>query len=77
MIGFLSFGIFKSKDKVFYQWNFLFFGIYLSFMIYVFSDEENFKYGNSLVILFYGGMFVVSHFLIIGLLNIYKLMGKK
>jgi hypothetical protein len=77
MIGFLSFGLLKSNDKAFYKWNFLFFGIYFLIMIYVFSDAENFRYGNSLVVLFYGGIFVISHFVIIGILRLYKLIRKK
>tara|TARA_R110002033_G_scaffold170514_2_gene213230 strand:+ start:1241 stop:1525 length:285 start_codon:yes stop_codon:yes gene_type:complete len=74
---FLIFGLLKSKNKVFYKWNFLFFGIYLTIMIYVFSDSENFRYGNSLVVLFYGGIFVLSHFIIIGLIKLYKSVTKK
>lgn len=77
MIGFLSFGLFKSNDKTFYKWNFLFFGIYFLIMIYVFSDAKNFRYGNSLVVLFYGGIFVISHFVIIGILRLYKLIRNK
>lgn len=77
MIGFLSFGLFKSNDKEFYKWNFLFFGIYFLIMIYVFSDAENFRYGNSLVVLFYGGIFVISHFVIIGILRLYKSIRNK
>jgi len=46
-------------------------------MIYVFSDSENFRYGNSLVVLFYGGIFVISHFIIIGLIKLYKSVTKK
>ncbi len=77
MFGILSFGLFKSNDKAFYKWNFLFFGIYFLIMIYVFTDAENFKYGNSLAVLFYGGIFVISHFVIIGILKLYKLIRNK
>jgi hypothetical protein len=77
MFIFLFLGLLKSKNKAFYKWNFLFFGIYLSIMIYVFSDSENFRYGNSLVVLFYGGIFVLSHFIIIGIIKLYKSVTKK
>ena len=77
MFIFLIFGFLKSKNKAFYKWNFLFFGIYLSVMIYVFSDSENFKYGNSLAVLFYGGIFVISHFTIIGIIKTINLIRKK
>ena len=77
MFFFLVYGLLKSKRKTFYKWNFLAFGIYFLFMIYIFSDSENFKYGNSLSVLFYGGMFVISHFLIIGLIKLLKLVLKK
>lgn len=77
MFIFLIFGLLTSKSKTFYKWNFIVFGIYLAIMIYVFSDLENFKYGNSLVVLFYGGLFVVSHFIIIGLIKLFKSITKK
>lgn len=77
MLIFLIFGSLKSKNKGFYKWNFLVFGIYLTMMIYVFSDSENFKYGNSLVVLFYGGLFVISHFIIIGLIKLFKSVTEK
>ena len=37
-------------------------------MTFVFLDKDNFKYGSSLVVLFYGGIFLALH-LIIFLLN--------
>ena len=77
MFSFLIFGLLKSKNKTFYKWNFLFLAIYLSIMIYIFSDSENFRYGNSLAVLFYGGLFVISHFMIIGLIKLFKLVTKK
>jgi hypothetical protein len=77
MFIFLIFGLLKSENKVFYKWNFLIFGIYLTIMIYVFSDSENFRYGNSLVVLFYGGIFVLLHFIIIGIIKLYKSVTKK
>jgi len=77
MFIFLISGYLKSEKRAFYKWNFLFFGIYLAIMIYVFSDSDNFKEGNSLVVLFYGGLFLISHFIIIGMIELYKFMMKK
>ena len=77
MIGFLAVGLFKSNDKTFYKWNILFFGIYFLTMIYVFTDAENFKNSGSLAVLFYGAIFVISHFVIIAVLKLYKLIRKK
>ncbi len=77
MFIFLIFGLLKSENKVFYKWNFMIFGIYSSIMIYVFSDSENFRYGNSLVVLFYGGIFVLLHFIIIGIIKLYKSVTEK
>ena len=77
MFVFLLFGLLKSKTKVFYKWNFLIFGIYLAVMIYIFSGSENFRYGNSLAVLFYGGIFVLLHFIIIGIIKLYKSVVKK
>lgn len=53
--------------KTFYKVNLAIYIIYFSFMVYIFSDEENFKYGNSLAILFYGGLFLFAHLIIIGI----------
>lgn len=77
MLAFLIIGVLTSKNKLFYKWNLGIFGIYLSIMIYVFSDSVNFKYGGSLVVLFVGGLFVVLHFIIIGLIKLFKLVIKK
>ena len=77
MFLFLVFGLLLSKNKIFYKWNLIAFGIYFLFMIYIFSDSENFKYGNSLSVLFYGGLFVIVHFVIIGLFYLFKSVLKK
>ena len=58
---------FIVNKKKFFKVNLLIYIIYFSFMVYIFSDEENFKYGNSLAILFYGGLFLFAHLIIIGI----------
>ena len=59
-----GFIIYKTK---FFKINLVIYIIYFSFMAYIFSEEENFKYGNSLAILFYGGLFLFAHLIIIGI----------
>jgi len=41
-------------------------------MIYSFSDDENFKGGGSLVVLFYGILFPIVHLCIYGIIQIIK-----
>jgi hypothetical protein len=62
---------FLTKRKV-YIINLMVFLIYTSFMIYVFLDAENFKYGNSLVVLFYGGVFLIAHIAVCILIEFIK-----
>ena len=52
-------------------------------MLYMFSDEENFKGGSSLVVLFMGGVFILLHLIVfiirrtyIYFLNNYKTKNK-
>lgn len=61
-----GFIIYKTK---FFKTNLLIYIIYFSFMTYIFSEEDNFKYGNSLAILFYGGLFLFVHLIIIGIIK--------
>lgn len=61
---------FKQK-RVFYLHLFVFL-LYTAFMIYIFSDEENFKGGGSLVVLFYGILFPIVHLCIYGIIQIIK-----
>lgn len=58
---FTNFLLTKKKEFIVHL---ILFSIYTAFMIYIFCDKENFKYGSSLVVLFYGGMFLVFHFII-------------
>jgi hypothetical protein len=45
-------------------------------MIYIFSDEENFKGGGSLVVFFYGILFPIVHLCIYGIIQIIKAIVK-
>lgn len=58
---------FMIHKKKFFKINLLIYAIYFSFMVYIFADKENFKYGNSLAILLYGGLFLSAHLIIIGI----------
>ena len=76
MLIFLVYGLLTSKNKAFYKWNTFFYIVYLFLMINMFSDSENFRYGNSLGVLIYGGLLVVSHAALIGLIKLYQLFAK-
>ena len=52
--------IFEKKKKDFRN-NLIFFSIYTAIMLYIFSDEDNFKGGSSLMVLFIGGVFILLH----------------
>ena len=64
-------GLWLRHNRVFYIHLFVFL-IYTVFMIYIFSDYENFKGGGSLVVLFYGILFPISHLCIYGIIQIIK-----
>jgi len=64
-------GLSFRQKRVFYL-HLLVFLVYTAFMIYIFSDEENFKGGGSLVVLFYGFLFPITHFCIYGIIQIIK-----
>ncbi len=57
-------GIVFSKNKGFYRKNLIVYSIYTAIMIFVFIDDDNFKYGSSLVVLLYGGILILLHLLV-------------
>ena len=69
-------GILSSSRKMYFRWNAIAFISYLIIMGYIFSDAENFKFGNSLVVLFYSACFVTIHFAILGLIELIRLIKK-
>ena len=77
MASFLVIGLISSTKKKYFISNSIVFLCYLAFMIYIFSDAENFKYGNSLAVLFYGALFVLSHFAILGLIKLTRIIMNK
>jgi hypothetical protein len=46
-------------------------------MLYIFLNEDNFKGGNSLAVLFYGAIFVATHIIIYGVIELIKSFRKK
>ena len=63
-IGLLLFLLLSTiflKDNKGFKNNLVFFSIYTAIMLALFSNENNFKNGGSLVVLFYGGIFILLH----------------
>jgi hypothetical protein len=68
----LTYGTFFSiKHKQFFKINFVVFLMYSTFFGFLFSDKSNFEGGSSLVILFYSGLIVFLHLLILIIFGIY------
>lgn len=61
--------IFTSNKREFWG-HLIFYSLYTGFMIYVFTDKENFSGGNSLVVLFYGLAFPILHLIIYGIIKL-------
>ena len=57
-------GTLFSRHKKAFKNNLLFFSVYAGIMVCIFSNENNFKYGSSLMVLFYGGIFILLHLVI-------------
>lgn len=69
-------GLLFSRKKNYFKWNAIIFLSYFFLMIYIFSDSENFKYGGSLVVLFYGGIFVAVHFFVMSVISVINFFKK-
>ena len=57
-------GTLFSRHKKTFKNNLIFFSVYAGIMICIFCNENNFKYGSSLMVLFYGGVFILLHLVI-------------
>jgi hypothetical protein len=64
-------GLFFSRKKKFFIYNLFFYLIYTGYGVYLFSDEENFKHGGSLVVIFYTGIFILIHIFLLVLIRFY------
>lgn len=69
-------GLIFTKRSI-HKVNLIIYFIYFFLMLYVFLDENNFKGGNSLVILFFGAILVLTHIFIYGVVELIKLFQKK
>ena len=63
---------FSKMYKTFFKGNLLVFALYSGLFIYVFLDETNFHGGGSLVVLFYCGLILLLHILVLLIFGIYK-----
>jgi hypothetical protein len=63
---------FFKKYKKFSKINLVIFSIYSIIFIFLFSDKSNFEGGSSLVVLFYSGLIVSLHLLILFIFGFYK-----
>lgn len=63
--------------KTIYKVNLTIFMVYFLYMLYIFLDEDNFKGGNSLAVLFYGAIFVLTQIVIYGIIELIKSFRKK
>ena len=69
-------GLIFTKRTI-YTVNLIIFLIYFFLMFYVFLDEDNFKGGKSLAVLFSGGIFVITHIVIYGIVELIMSFRKK
>ena len=69
-------GLIFTKRTI-YKVNLIIFLIYFFLMFYVFLDEDNFKGGKSLAVLFSGGIFVITHIVIYGIVELIMSFRKK
>lgn len=73
---YLTLSLFITKNK-YYKIHFAIYLVYTSFMIYVFLDEDNFKGGGSLGVLFYGALFVWTQIMILLIVRRIKFIRSK
>lgn len=69
-------GLILTKRTI-HKVNLTIFIVYFLLMLSVFLDENNFKGGNSLAVLFYGGIFVIIHVVIYVIVELIMSFKKK
>ena len=69
-------GLIFTKRPI-HKVNLTVFMVYFLLMLYIFLDEDNFKGGNSLAVLFFGGIFVVAHIIIYGVIELIRSFQNK
>jgi hypothetical protein len=70
-------GTLFSRHKKSFRNNLIFFSVYAGIMLLIFSNENNFKYGSSLTVLFYGGVFILLHLMIFIFRRLFILLSKQ
>ncbi len=69
-------GLIFTKRPI-HKVNLTVFMVYFLLMLYIFLDEDNFTGGNSLAVLFFGGIFVVAHIIIYGVIELIRSFQNK
>jgi hypothetical protein len=77
LLLFLVGGVILARNKKRYVSNLIFYLIYTGIMASVFFNQEHFKYGGSLAVLFEGGMFVLLHLCIFLFRSGYDFINRK
>lgn len=75
-IFFLLFGLIKSNDKKYFIVNSIIFLLYTSYFVIVFTNEDNFQYGGSLVVLCFSGLAILLHIFILIIIKIISDINK-
>jgi hypothetical protein len=65
-----------SKRKGMFRKNLISFFVYTLLMVFLFSNEENFKHGSSLMVLFLGALFILIHFLVLLIILVVTFIGR-
>ena len=73
----LFIGAFVSKIKNFYRNNLIIYLFYTAIMVFVFVDKSYLEGVSSLLVLFFGGLFVLAHFVILCGRLMYKKVFRK
>lgn len=70
-------GVLLSEKKKLFISNLTVYSIYTALLTFFFVDEDNFKYGSSLVVLFYGAAFLIIHLVGFSVWKIYQSVSKR
>lgn len=69
-------GLLITKRNIF-KINFRIYLFYSFFLLYIFSDQNNFTGGTSLMVLFLGGILIITHLFVYGMIEIVTQIKKK
>ncbi len=61
-----------GKNRRAYLYHLVFYLIYTILMVFVYMDKDNFRWGGSLAVLLYSGLFIVIHWSVFFLIEIVK-----